>query len=125
MFQLTVVHPNPGPASVPVYNSENILESKAAHRLVSQHNVDVISPHLTQHEYYGGGIGAAGAQQSHLVVGLIVISVCVLVSVLVVAVVKMREAHRRHIREEQEVEMVSSWENESSHCLVKIKSCET
>merc|ERR1712117_540729 len=38
---LTVVHPSPGPASVPVYNSENILESKAAHRLVSQHNVDV------------------------------------------------------------------------------------
>ena len=106
MFQLTVVHPNPGPASLPVYSSDNILESKAAHRLVSQHTVDLSSPHLTQHEYYGGGIGVSGAQQSHLVVGLIVISVCVLISVLVVAVVKMKEAHRRHLREEQEVEMV-------------------
>ena len=106
-FQLTVVHP------APILSSENILESKAAHHQVAQHNVDVSSPHLTQHEYYAGGANGQ-AQQSHLAVGLVIMSVCVLLGILVLAMARMRSLHRKHVREEQEVEMVRF----VTHCIL-------
>lgn len=106
---LTVVHP------APILSSENILESKAAHHQVAQHNVDVSSPHLTQHEYYAGGANGQ-AQQSHLAVGLVIMSVCVLLGILVLAMARMRSLHRKHVREEQEVEM--AWDDAALNITV-------
>ena len=106
-FQLTVVHPSPGPIILEhMMLPSNILEAKAAHHLVSSHSVDLSHARVGQQDYFSaGGGGAAG--DGHLVVGVVVVCVCVLLSVMVVGVVRLRAAHRRQLREEQEVEMVS------------------
>ena len=86
----------------------NVLEAKAAHHLVSDHSVDMSSARLGTHDYFSAGGGAlGGAGDGHMVVGVVVVCVCVLLSVMAVGVARLRAAHRRQLREEQEVEMVS------------------
>ena len=54
------------------------------------------------------GPGGSGASSGGgLVVGVVVASVCVLLGVLVMGVIRLRAAHTRQLREEHEVEMVS------------------
>ena len=45
-------------------------------------------------------------------VGVVVVSVCVLLGVLVMGVIRLRAAHTRQLREEHEVEMVSDEESQ-------------
>ena len=106
---MTVVHPSPGPVPLDHLIPTNVLEAKAAHHLVSSHSVDISSARVGSHDYLGAGGGALGgpAGDGHLVVGVVVVCVCVLLSVMMVGVARLRAAHRRQIREEQEVEMVS------------------
>ena len=61
-----------------------------------------------------GGPGSSTASGGGVVVGVVVVSVCVLLGVLVMGVMRLRAAHNRQLREEQEVEMVrTTWKHNS------------
>ena len=100
-----MIHPAPGP----VLRPETEPEPRVSHHLVSHHTAELAR--AVRADYYGGGgaLGGPGGVASSgggVVVGVVVVSVCVLLGVLVMGVVRLRTAHKRQLREEQEVEMV-------------------
>ena len=85
-----MIHPPPETVGLPVL---------PAHRELSPHSVEQAGPRLSSH---------LQGQQGHLLLTLVILSVSLLIVVLVVGVVRLRASSRRQLREEQEVEMVST-----------------
>lgn len=100
---LTVLHPPITPETLP--------GPVQVHHQISHHGAELPRPgarHLSTGRDYFSGLGGAQSQ-SHAVVVVVVVCVGLLLTVLVVGVVRLRAAHNRSVREEQEVEM--AWDD--------------
>merc|ERR1712226_1796940 len=103
---LTVVHPPVLP--------ETLAGARPAHHQISHHGAEAPgSPRIlsTSHEYF-----VAGQAQGHAVVVVVVVCVGLLLTVLSVGLARLRAAHKRSLREEQEVEM--AWDDAALNITV-------
>jgi len=103
---LTVVHPPVLP--------ETLTAARPAHHQISHHGAEAPgSPRIlsTSREYFVGG-----QAQGHAVVVVVVVCVGLLLSVLSVGLARLRAAHKRSLREEQEVEM--AWDDAALNITV-------
>jgi len=104
---LTVLHPPVAP--------ESFLGPLQAHNQLSHHAADVKGgPRILSsgREYYQAG----GQVQGHAVLVVVVVCVGLLLTVLGVGVARLRAAHQRSVREEQEVEM--AWDDAALNITV-------
>jgi len=103
---LTVVHPPVLP--------ETLTAARPAHHQISHHGAEAPgSPRIlsTSREYF-----VAGQAQGHAVVVVVVVCVGLLLTVLSVGLARLRAAHKRSLREEQEVEM--AWDDAALNITV-------
>lgn len=105
---LTVLHPPLTP--------ETLAGPVQAHHQISHHGAEVPrgGPRVLSsgHEYFS----AAGQAQGHAVVVVVVVCVGLLLTVLTVGLARLRAAHKKSLKEEQEVEM--AWDDAALNITV-------
>jgi len=99
---LTVLHP-------PIA-AETLTGPIQSHHQISHHGAELLPGprHLSSGREYFSGVAGAQAQ-GHAVVVVVCVCVGLLLTVLVVGVVRLRQAHHTSLREEAEVEM--AWDD--------------